>query len=256
MFEPLIASPGTGVIVTGGASGIGRASAQALAAVGRPVAVWDVNGGGAESAAAEIKEGFGVAAIGVGVDLRDPAALVRAVEQTRAALPSIGGLVHAAGIVQSTFIKGVTPQNWDDNMNIHVRPLILITQAIRDDLKANASSAIVAIASMNATLGNGAIPAYTAAKGALISLVLSMADELGRHGVRVNAVSPGMTDTPMLHLAIPDYADGHLERRILLGRLGRPGDVARVVRFLMSEEASYITATELVVDGGNISSQR
>jgi NAD(P)-dependent dehydrogenase (short-subunit alcohol dehydrogenase family) len=255
MFEPLIASPATGVIVTGGASGIGRASALALAGVGRPVAVWDVNGAGADAVAAEIKS-QGVAAVGIQVDLRDLAALTAAAAQSRAALVNIGGLVHAAGIVQATFIKGVTPENWDDNMNIHVRPLILITQAIREDLKANPGSAIVAVASINATLGNGALPAYTAAKGALISLVCSMADELGRHGVRVNAVSPGMTDTPMLHFAIPNYDDGHLERRILLGRLGRPEDLGRAVRFLMSDEASYITATELVVDGGNISSQR
>jgi len=256
MFEPRLASPDTGVIVTGGASGIGRASALALAAMGRPIAVWDINGDGAETVAAEIKSSAGVAAIGIGVDLRDPTALRDAVSRSRAALPSIGGLVHAAGIVQGTFIKGVTPENWDDNMNIHVRPLILIAQAIRDDLKTNPGSAIVAIASINATLGNGALPAYTAAKGALISLVRSMADELGRHGVRVNAVSPGMTDTPMLHFAIPNYDDGHLERRILLGRLGQPEDIGRAVRFLMSDEASYITAAEIVVDGGNISSQR
>ena len=99
-------------------------------------------------------------------------------------------------------------------------------------------------------------PVYSAAKGGILSLVRSLADRLAQDGVRINAVSPGQIRTPMMQPAIDALPKGFFERRILLGRLGEPEEVGRVVRFLLSDEASYITAAELVVDGGNISSQR
>ena len=116
--------------------------------------------------------------------------------------------------------------------------------------------AVVGIASINATLGNGLIPAYSASKGGMISLVRSLADDLGQRGVRINSVSPGQIRTPMLQPSVDALPAGSFERRILLGRLGEPREVANAVAFLLSDLASYITASELVVDGGNISSQR
>jgi NAD(P)-dependent dehydrogenase (short-subunit alcohol dehydrogenase family) len=145
----------------------------------------------------------------------------------------------------------------DDNATIalHVRSIVLMTQAFREDLRSLPGSAIVALSSINATLGNGMIPIYSAAKGAVISLVRSMADELSADGVRINAVSPGMIDTPIMagtKAALP----GHYERRIMMGRYGAPEELGRVIRFLLSDEASYMTAAEIIVDGGNINSQR
>ena len=116
-------------------------------------------------------------------------------------------------------------------------------------------SAIVAITSINATLGNAINPIYTAAKGGMLSLVRSLADRLARDGVRVNSVSPGQILTPMMKPAV-DNLPGFFEKRILLARIGEPEEIGSVVRFLMSDDASYITAAELLVDGGNISSQR
>ncbi len=130
-----------------------------------------------------------------------------------------------------------------------------MTQAFRDDFRANPGSAIVAVASINATLGNALIPIYSAAKGAIISLVRSMADELANDGVRINSVSPGMIDTPIIaktKAALP----GHFERHIMLRRYGAPEELGRVIRFLLSDEASYITGADILVDGGNIHSQR
>ena len=98
-YEPRLNSPATGVIVTGGASGIGRATARALAAVGRPVAIWDLDAEAAQAAASEASETFGASAIGLAVDVRDPAAIAQALERTRAALPILGGLVDRKSVV-------------------------------------------------------------------------------------------------------------------------------------------------------------
>lgn len=254
-YTPQLGAPGTAVVITGGASGIGLATAHALAAVGRPVGLWDINAEGAKAAAAAITAQYGVPAMGLSVDLRDPQAVAPAALATRAALGAVGGIVHGAGTAVQTGIEGVTPENFDAGMGLHVRALILLTQAFMEDLKANPGSSIIAIASINAWFGNAMIPIYTAAKGAVISLVRSMADELSLSGIRINAISPGMIDTPILG----EMRDGMQQLygpRIFLGRFGRPEEVARTIRFLLSNEASYITATEIVVDGGLRHSQR
>lgn len=254
-LAPRLGAPNSGVAVTGGASGIGLASARALAAAGRPVALWDINAEGARIAAAEIAQRYGVRATGLGVDLRNSQAVMPAAIATREAIGLVGGIVHAAGTAEVTGIEGVTPDNWDAGLALHARAIVLLTQAFREDLRRQPGSAIVALSSINATLGSGMIPIYSAAKGAVISLVRSMADELSQDGVRINAVSPGQIDTPIMASAKANLP-GHFERRILLGRYGAPEEVGRVIRFLLSDEASYITAAEIVVDGGNISSPR
>ncbi|QDX80532.1 3-oxoacyl-ACP reductase [Denitratisoma sp. DHT3] len=255
-YQPKLNSPHSGVVVTGSASGLGLASAEALAAVGRPVALWDINGARAVEAAATLAERYGVATLGVGIDLRDADAIAPALAQSRAALPDLGGLVHAAGVLDTGSLDGITPQSWEDGINVHLRPLALITQAMLPDLRARPGGAIVAFSSINATLGNGANPVYSAAKGGVLSLVRSLADRLALEGIRINAISPGQIYTPMLQPVVDVLTPAYFERRILLGRIGVPAEIGRAVRFLMSDEASYITATELVVDGGNISSQR
>jgi len=254
-MRPMLGSPSTAVVITGGASGIGLASAEALAAVGRPVALWDINGAKAKDAAVAIAAATGTRTFAVGVDLRDLQATGPALTETRRALGPIGGLVHAAGVVDTGSLEGVTPESWDAGMNVHLRPLLLLTQAMLEDFKANPGSAVVAIASINATLGNAVNPIYSAAKGGMLSLVRSLADRLANDGIRINSVSPGMIKTPMMQPTL-DMLPGHFERRILMGRIGAPAEIGRVVRFLLSDEASYITAAELIVDGGNVSSQR
>lgn len=255
-LNPRLASPATGVIVTGGASGIGLASARALAAVGRPVALWDINAAKAEAEAQGIAAAFGVAAIGLGVDLRDSGAYAAAIAASRAAMGSIGGLVHSAGVVDQGSLDGLTEEVWADGINTHLRPLALLCRDLLGDFQANPGSAVVGIASINATLGNAVNPVYTAGKSGMLGLIRSLADRLGTDHIRINAVSPGMILTPMLQPSVDALPPGSFERRVLLGRLGQPEEIGRAVRFLLSDEASYITASELVVDGGNISSQR
>jgi NAD(P)-dependent dehydrogenase (short-subunit alcohol dehydrogenase family) len=256
-ISPPLAKPTTGVIVTGGASGLGLASAEAMAAVGRPIAVWDINEAGAQAAAARLREAYGVPAIALAVDVSDVEALRRACEETRARLPSIGGLVHAAGVPNRSGIEEFDTAIWDAGMAIHVRPVPVIVQAVLPDLRRNAGSAIVAFASIQARLGDGALPTYTAAKGAVLSLVHSMADALAPDNIRINSISPGMMRTPMLERAMPQ---GPLREatiaRTMLQRFGEPSEIAKAVRFLMSDEASYVTGTDLIVDGGYLANAK
>ncbi len=251
MSDPL-GQPATGVVVTGAASGIGAAIARALAEVGRPVAIWDRDGDGARRVASELHDRRGVAAHGAAVDVTDADAIAAAVAPTAAALGSVGGVVHGAGIVAPALDGVIDVTTWDAVLATHLRGYAFVVQALLEELRrARPGSAIVGIASIEGLVGHGAIPSYTAAKHGMIGLSRSLAHRLGAEGVRVNAVCPGYIDTPMLAPAI-GTADARvrLEGSVPLGRLGEPSDVAAVVRFLLSDEARYVHGAAIVVDGG------
>jgi len=238
----------TGVVVTGGASGIGRACAQALAEVGRPVAVWDLSTEGAES----VVSSLGVPSIGLGLDVTDETAVAEAIEATREALPSIGGLVHAAGMVVAEPVGAIDFANFQRVLDVNLVAHARITQLLLVDLKAsNPGSAVVGIASIEALIGHAAIPAYCSSKAGLVGLTRSMAAALGPEGIRVNAVCPGYIETPMLapSFAVPKMLDTYVASSVL-GRIGQPEDVAGVVRFLLSADAAFVTGQAIVVDGG------
>jgi NAD(P)-dependent dehydrogenase (short-subunit alcohol dehydrogenase family) len=237
----------TGVIVTGGASGIGKACAEALAEVGRPVAIWDLNGQGAK----EVASSLDVPSIGLGVDVRDQSALEAALSETRGALPSIGGLVHAAGMVVPAAVGSIEWDKWQAVLDVNLTAHARITQLILDDLRANPGSAVVGIASIEGIIGHGAIPSYCSSKSGLIGLTRSLAHSLGPEGIRANAVCPGYIETPMLAPALAfDAAREGYEKSSVLGRIGRPEDIAGVVRFLLSADAAFVTGQAVVVDGG------
>lgn len=240
----------TGVIITGGASGIGLASAEALAAAGRPVALWDLQAAKAEQEAARLHELHGVTACGFGVDVCDMAAVGEAITASRTALGSIGGLVHAAGTVDPSFIEGITEERWDRVLDLNLRALALLVQALLPDFEANAGSAIVGIASMEGVVAQPAIPSYCASKAGMLGLTRSFGLALAPKGIRINALCPGYVDTPML-LPTGDatFAQG-LASTVPLGRLAQPSEMGSIVGFLMSEAASYVTGTQIVADGG------
>jgi len=238
----------TGVVVTGGASGIGRACAQALAEVGRPVAVWDLSTEGARS----VVSSLGVPCIGLGLDVTDETAVAQAIEATREALPSIGGLVHAAGMVVAEPVGAIDFANFQRVLDVNLVAHARITQLLLGDLKAsNPGSAVVGIASIEALIGHAAIPAYCSSKAGLVGLTRSMAAALGPEGIRVNAVCPGYIETPMLapSFAVPRMRETYVASSVL-GRIGQPEDVAGVVRFLLSGDAAFVTGQAIVVDGG------
>jgi NAD(P)-dependent dehydrogenase (short-subunit alcohol dehydrogenase family) len=195
---------------------------------------------------------MGVEAIGVGLDVTDVDAVSAAVPITAAVLGSIGGLVHAAGTVRPAIDDVVDLDTWDLVLGVNLRAEAVLVSALLPALRsAGPGSAIVGIASIEGLIGHGFVPSYVASKHALIGLTRSFAHRLGSEGIRANAVCPGYIDTPMLAptIATPE-ARASFERKIPSGRLGEPDDVARVVRFLLSEEASYMNGSVVVVDGG------
>jgi NAD(P)-dependent dehydrogenase (short-subunit alcohol dehydrogenase family) len=242
-------SPLTGVIITGGGSGIGAATMHALAEAGRPVAAWDLNGDNAQRVADEVRQKYGVAAIGLALDVTDRDSFAVAIETSRTAMGTIGGLVHSAGIPGVSTIDELDESVWALTLSIHLTAAALLIKDLTPDLKANPGSATVFIASIAAIVGFDANPAYCAAKSGLLGLARSTAARLGEHGVRANSVCPGFIDTPMMARSLQSGPD-RFAMRSPLRRIGRPDDIATAVRFLLSDDASFITGAEIVVDGG------
>jgi NAD(P)-dependent dehydrogenase (short-subunit alcohol dehydrogenase family) len=244
-------SPTSGVIITGGAAGIGRASADAVAAQGRAVAIWDLDAEGAENAAREISGLHGVATFGLGIDVTRTDELAAAVSASRTAIGRLGGLVHAAGTVRGQTIGDLDDAGWDFVLNVNLRAFPMLVQAMYDDLVAAPGAAVVGIASIEGWVGNAAIPAYCASKAGMLGAVRSMADRLGPDGIRVNAICPGFIETAMLApaLGIPGVRE-RFEDSSVLKRVGQPSEIGEPAAFLLSDKASFITGQSLVVDGG------
>jgi NAD(P)-dependent dehydrogenase (short-subunit alcohol dehydrogenase family) len=245
----LAVGPETGVVVTGGASGIGRACAEAFAEVGRPVAIWDLGEERVAEAATTIASRFGVPVTGLVVDVRDLETFDDAVDRTRDALGSIGGLMHGAGIVDGAGVEGTSATLWGDVLDIHLRAQLMLVQHLLGDLRTNPGSAVVVISSINGLLADLANPAYCAAKAGMLGLTRNMAIALAVEGIRINAICPGYIETPMLTVA-PSEMMWQFEGSCPMERLGRPEEIAAVARFLLSDQASFVTGTQIVVDGG------
>jgi NAD(P)-dependent dehydrogenase (short-subunit alcohol dehydrogenase family) len=253
-----IAGPKTPVIVTGGASGIGRGACLALAEHGRPVAVWDIQAEAAHAVAAECRDRFGVATDVQVVDLADANALATAAQASVAALGGVGALAYCAGV--NAWYEGphdVGGEGWEHVMGVNLRGAAVLMRLLIPALKsANPGSAIV-LTSSASTLDTSTWrdPAYLSSKMGLIGLARSMARALAADRIRVNVVTPGTTDTPLFRLGLEHatVSADDIAATIPLGRLGEPLDLGRAIRFLLSDEASFVTGTNLVVDGGRTS---
>jgi len=218
------------------------------------VSLWDLNGEGAAEAAASIADDCGVATHSVGVDVTDRASVDDAVVAARGALGTIGGLVHAAGIVTSMDIDHLTEEIWDRVIAVNLRAEVFVAQGLLGDLRSHQGSAIVGIGSIMSVVGSPTIPSYTASKHGVVGLTKSLANHLGPDGIRVNAVCPGYIETPMTAVMMDDPTSlAACIEKSPLGRVGVPEDIAKAVRFLMSDEAGFVTGTTLIVDGGVIS---
>lgn len=237
-----------GVVVTGGASGIGRASAEALVADGREVMLWDLS---PDVTAVGAVMGLPAAV----VDVCDEEQVASATDVAVQEMSGIDGLVHAAGRVIPEPVGTFTAQSWDAVLDVNLRAHALLTQTLlphlREAVRHGGQPAIVGISSIEGLQANPFIPAYCASKAGLLGLTKSMAAQLGPEGIRVNAVCPGFIETPMLQIAldVEEIRDGFVDAAPL-GRLGAPEDIGAAVAFLLSPKASFITGTHLVVDGG------
>jgi NAD(P)-dependent dehydrogenase (short-subunit alcohol dehydrogenase family) len=237
-------------IVTGGASGIGRATAQLLASEGARVCVADLDGAGAERVAKEIAEA-GDEAFGCAADCATPEANEDIVRRT---LDRYGALHIAylnAGIARGSTIRGGDLDVWDEVLSINLRGVYLGMRAMVEPMIAQGSGSIVCTASVAGLRGGRHMPSYYASKHGVVGLVKAAACEFAPVGVRVNAVCPGVIDTPILGPAhgVKAVTD-MLGRGHLLGRVGQPEEVAAMVSFLASDRAGFITGVAYPVDGG------
>jgi 2-hydroxycyclohexanecarboxyl-CoA dehydrogenase len=239
-------------LVTGAASGIGRAIALAAAREGARVAVLDLNADGAAAVAREITTAGGQAQAWP-LDVTDPARVNAVVEEIVKRWSTVHVLVNCAGWDKPIPFVETTPDFWDRILAINLKGPIACTHAVLPPMIAQGYGKIVSIASDAGRVGSTGEAVYSAAKGGLIAFTKTIARETARHRINVNCVCPGPSDTPLFQKEFagpsPKLAES-LKRVIPWGRLGVPEDVAPAVVFLASDEAGYITGQTLSVSGG------
>ncbi|WP_332685362.1 SDR family NAD(P)-dependent oxidoreductase [Bosea sp. (in: a-proteobacteria)] len=238
------------VMVTGGASGIGRQCALALARDGAHLAIADSNAEGAESVAREI-EALGRRAFATDFDVRDAAATEQAVAQVEQALGPIDGLITAAGISRPAPATELASEAWEAVIGVNLTGTFYSCQAVGRRMVQRGRGAIVTIGSTSSLGGQAGRAHYCASKAGVVGLTKDLAIEWGSYGVRINSVGPSATDTPMIRAGIPEaFVSGVMEDRTPLGRLAQPEEIANLCLFLLSDLASYITGALIMADGG------
>ena len=239
-------------LITGSASGIGRASAIRLANDGADVALLDINGDGIGETAQAIRA-LGRNALGVVTDLLDRDAIDQALSQIREEMGAIDILHNNAG--GSTHYKdkrgfvNATSDQWDQIVGLNLRAVADCTRAVITDMKEKGAGRVIITASEMAFRGGPGFTEYSSAKAGVLGFTRSLAMEVGKYGITVNAICPGVIRTPALD-SFPEQAIHATIAEIPVQRLGEPEDIANAVSFLASDEASYITGTSLLVTGG------
>lgn len=236
-------------IVTGAGRGIGKATAIALAEEGAKVVVSDLNLQSALDTSSEIRV-MGFEALPVKADVSSKKEVTELVEATIRVHERIDILVNNAGIFSTTSIENMTEEEWENVINVNLKGVFLCSQAAMRSMKKQRGGKIVNIASLAAKVGGVFAGAdYAASKAGVICLTKSLAKQLAPYGVNVNAVAPGVIETEMIRNWPKEVKDDFL-KRIPLGRLGTPEEVAEVVVFLVSDGARYVTGATIDVNGG------
>jgi 2-hydroxycyclohexanecarboxyl-CoA dehydrogenase len=244
---------GKTALVTGAGRGIGRAIALTLAREGAQVAVLDVNGDDAERVAGEVRQA-GVKALPLVADVTRRADVERAVSETVAQLGQLDIVVNNAGWDRMEFFLDSEEATWDRIIGVNFKGMLHVCKAALPHMQARGGR-VVNIASDAGRVGSMGEAVYAGTKGAVIAFSKTLAREMARHGITVNVVCPGLTETPLLQ-GIRDQSPRTarvieaVTRAIPLGRVGQPPDVAEAVAFLASPAAGYITGQTLSVSGG------
>lgn len=239
-------------IVTGGASGIGRAISRRFGAEGAKVVVADINAAGAEKVAAEIVAAGGDA-VGVAVDVSDSASVQALFDAALASYGTLDVLVNNAGLVDTErhFLEG-DDEWWDRIIAVNLRSVWLCGFRAAHVMARKGSGSIINVSSGGASKAHRGNAAYDAAKGGIEALTRAMALDLGPYGVRVNTLVPGAIDSK----GMSEEARRYRAETVPLGRVGEPDDLAGPALFLASDDAKYVTGQVTVSDGGMLAQQR
>ena len=235
-------------IITGSARGIGQATAFKFAREGGKVVVCDLTPELIEETVAGIRSAGGEA-IGCLVDVRDMQSIRKMVDEVLSTFGRIDVLVNNAGIVKDAQLKNMTDEQFDLVIDINLKGVYNCTRAVVDTMLQQQSGVILSSSSIVGLYGNFGQTNYAATKGAVISMTKTWAKELGRKGIRANAVCPGFVGTTILN-SMPERVLRAMEEKVPLGRLGKPEEIADAFAFLASDEASYINGIVLEVGGG------
>jgi 3-oxoacyl-[acyl-carrier protein] reductase len=235
-------------IITGAGRGIGQAAALRFAREGAKVAVCDRDQAGVSDTVALVQEQGGEAA-GFEVDVTDKASVERMVDSVVVRWGRIDALVNNAGVVMDAQLKDMSEEQFDRVIAINLKGSYNTARAVVPVMLRQGSGAIINTASIAGVYGNFGQTNYAASKAGVIGMALTWAKELGRKGIRCNAVAPGLIETPIT-ASIPEKVMDAMKQKIPLGRPGRPDEIAAVYAFLASDEASYVNGAVIEVSGG------
>jgi 2-hydroxycyclohexanecarboxyl-CoA dehydrogenase len=241
---------GRTALITGGASGIGAATARRLAAEGAHVAIADLDADGAAEVAGEL-DGFSCA-----MDVADAASVRAGVESTVAAVGEIDILINNAGTDRFAFFVNTDEELWDFVLGVNLRGVLAVTHAVLPSMQERRTGSIVNVASEAGRVGSQGSAVYSSAKAGVIGFTKAIAREAARYRVRCNAVAPGPIETPLLNAApamlgeIGERLKQAMVNSTALKRSGQPEEVAAAIAFLAGEDAAYITGQTLNVSGG------
>jgi len=238
-------------VVTGAARGLGKAIAEKLASEGARVVLTDILDDTGEENAANIRAKGHVAQY-IHCDIASAEQVDNLVEHIVTLYGKVDMLVNNAGIAVYKLMEDYTEEEWDRVINVNLKSTYLLMRRIKPIMIENGGGSVVLIASVHARATATTVTSYVATKGAIVAMTRTMALEGAPHNIRVNCISPGAFATPMLLENWGDVpADEHpLVPRIPLNRIGRPEELAEVALFLVSDASSYITGSEILVDGG------
>jgi NAD(P)-dependent dehydrogenase (short-subunit alcohol dehydrogenase family) len=240
-------------VVTGASSGIGRATALRLAQDGAAVALVALPGEALEDAAGQCRD-RGATALAIAADVGDPAEVVAAFDHAETLGP-VSAVFSNAGISVVAPAATMTDDDWLRQLQVNLSGCFYVSREAARRMLPARSGAIVTTGSELGLLGQSGYVGYTATKGGVLAMTRALAAELAPHGIRVNSVSPGETETPMLMAEFAESPDPGAERAaneatIPLGRIGQPDEIAAAVAFLLSDSASYVHGSVLFADGG------
>ncbi|MGE5386929.1 MAG: 3-oxoacyl-ACP reductase FabG [Betaproteobacteria bacterium] len=235
-------------IITGSGKSIGKATALKFAAEGAKVAVCDIDTAAIDQVVGEIRAAGGEA-VGVRVDIAKRADVEAMVAAVKAAWGRIDVLVNNAGIIMDAQLAKMTDEQFDRVVEINLKGSYLCARCVVETMIAQGSGVLLNCSSIVGVYGNFGQTNYAATKFGVIGMMKSWAKELGRKGIRANAVCPGFIDTPIL-APMPEKVIEAMKQKVPMGRLGKPEEIANTFAFLASDEASYINGAVIEVSGG------